>query len=98
MGIVDEPIQNGVGQGWVANGLEPVIDRHLPPARLRSRKYMSSTLLLVDEMGYDPMNREDASLFFRLVTGLRPSRASLPSGSRGAGRAGASPDPPDTDA
>jgi hypothetical protein len=44
------------------------VDAHLPPARLRSRKYMSSTLLLVDEMGYDPMNREDASLFFRLVS------------------------------
>jgi DNA replication protein DnaC len=29
---------------------------------------MSSTLLLVDEMGCDPMNREDASLFFRLVS------------------------------
>ncbi len=44
------------------------VDAHLPPARLRSRKYMSSALLLVDEMGYDPMNREDASLFFRLVS------------------------------
>jgi DNA replication protein DnaC len=29
---------------------------------------MSSALLLVDEMGYDPMNREDASLFFRFVS------------------------------
>lgn len=32
------------------------------------RKYMSSSLLLVDEMGYDPMSREEASLFFRLVS------------------------------
>ena len=44
------------------------VDAHLPPARLKSRKYMSSALLLVDEMGYDPLNREDASLFFRLVS------------------------------
>jgi DNA replication protein DnaC len=29
---------------------------------------MSSSLLLVDEMGYDPMTREEASLFFRLVS------------------------------
>ena len=29
---------------------------------------MSSSLLLVDEMGYDPMSREEASLFFRLVS------------------------------
>ena len=44
------------------------VDAHLPPARLRSRKYMSSALLLIDEMGYDPMSRDDASLFFRLVS------------------------------
>ena len=43
-------------------------DAHLPPARLKGRKYMSSALLLVDEMGYDPMTREEASLFFRLVS------------------------------
>lgn len=43
-------------------------DAHLPPARLKKRKYMSTALLLVDEMGYDPMSREDASLFFRLVS------------------------------
>ena len=43
-------------------------DAHVPPARLKSRKYMSSSLLLVDEMGYDPMSREEASLFFRLVS------------------------------
>ena len=43
-------------------------DAALPPARLRRRKYMSSTLPLIDELGYDPMNREDASLFFRLVS------------------------------
>jgi DNA replication protein DnaC len=43
-------------------------DAHLPPARLKSRKYMSTSLLLIDEMGYDPMSREEASLFFRLVS------------------------------
>lgn len=43
-------------------------DAHLPSARLKSRMYMSSSLLLVDEMGYNPMSREEASLFFRLVS------------------------------
>ncbi|TGN34908.1 hypothetical protein E4L95_23530 [Paracoccus liaowanqingii] len=43
-------------------------DAHQPLARLKSRKYMSSSLLLVDERGYDPMSREEASLFFRLVS------------------------------
>lgn len=43
-------------------------DAHLPASRIKARKYMSTALLLIDEMGYDPMNREEASLFFRLVS------------------------------
>jgi DNA replication protein DnaC len=44
------------------------VDAHLRPTRLKAKKYMSSALLLVDEMGYDPLTREEASLFFRLVS------------------------------
>ena len=40
----------------------------LPPSRLKRRKYMSTALLLIDELGFDPMTRQDASLFFRLVS------------------------------
>ena len=29
MGIVNEPVENGVGQSWVADGLVPVIDGQL---------------------------------------------------------------------
>ena len=29
---------------------------------------MSTALLMIDEMGYDPMTRDEASLFFRLVS------------------------------
>ncbi|MCA0198311.1 MAG: ATP-binding protein [Proteobacteria bacterium] len=43
-------------------------DAHLPPARLRRRKYLSTALLIIDELGFEPMTREEASLFFRLVT------------------------------
>jgi len=43
-------------------------DAVLPPARLRRRKYLSTALLVIDEMGFEPMNRTEASLFFRLVT------------------------------
>lgn len=43
-------------------------DAHLPPNRLRRRKYLSTALLIVDELGFEPMTREEASLFFRLVT------------------------------
>ena len=44
------------------------IDAGLPPARLKRRKYMSTALLLIDELGFDPMSRQEASLFFRLVS------------------------------
>src|SRR3954471_16525912 len=44
------------------------IDAGLPPARLKRRKYMSTALLLIDELGFEPMTRPEASLFFRLVT------------------------------
>ena len=43
-------------------------DAEMPPARLKRRKYMSTALLLVDELGFEPMSRQEASLFFRLVS------------------------------
>jgi DNA replication protein DnaC len=43
-------------------------DAEMPPARLKRRKYMSTALLLVDELGFEPVTRQEASLFFRLVS------------------------------
>jgi DNA replication protein DnaC len=43
-------------------------DADLPPARLRRRKYLNVALLIIDEMGFEPMDRTEASLFFRLVS------------------------------
>jgi len=43
-------------------------DGHLPPSRLRRKKYLSTALLIIDELGFETMDRQDASLFFRLVT------------------------------
>lgn len=43
-------------------------DADLPPSKLRRKKYLSTMLLVVDELGFEPMNRQEASLFFRLVT------------------------------
>lgn len=43
-------------------------DASLPPQRLRRRKYLNSGLLIIDELGFEPMSRQDASLFFRLVS------------------------------
>lgn len=51
-------------------------DAHLPPARLRRRKYLSTALLVIDELGFEPMTRDEASLFFRLVT-YRYGRGSI---------------------
>src|SRR4051812_37918981 len=50
------------------------IDAGLPPVRLKRRKYMSTALLLIDELGFEPMTRQEASLFFRLVN-IRPSNS-----------------------
>jgi DNA replication protein DnaC len=43
-------------------------DADLAPARLRRKKYLSTSLLLIDEVGFEPMTRQEASLFFRLVS------------------------------
>jgi DNA replication protein DnaC len=51
-------------------------DAVLAPAQLRRRKYLSTGLLVVDELGFEPMNRQEASLFFRLVT-YRYGRGSI---------------------
>ena len=42
-------------------------DAQLSPTRLKHRKYMSSNLMVLDEFGYDPLNREEARLLFRVV-------------------------------
>ncbi len=51
-------------------------DAEMPPARLKRRKYLSTALLLVDELGFEPMTRQEASLFFRLVS-YRYSRGAM---------------------
>lgn len=43
-------------------------DADVPPQRLRRKKYFNVSYLVVDEVGFEPMNRQDASLFFRLVS------------------------------
>lgn len=43
-------------------------DAGVSPQRLRRKKYFNVSYLVVDEMGMEPMSREDASLFFRLVS------------------------------
>lgn len=51
-------------------------DAGVPPNRLRRKKYLNTSLLVIDELGFEPMNREEASLFFRLVS-YRYGRGSI---------------------
>jgi DNA replication protein DnaC len=43
-------------------------DADLAPARLRRKKYLNTGLLVIDEVGFEPLTRQEASLFFRLVS------------------------------
>jgi DNA replication protein DnaC len=50
--------------------LLPIIrkDADLEPSRLRRRKYMKVELLIIDEIDLQPFTRQDANLFFRVVS------------------------------
>jgi DNA replication protein DnaC len=43
-------------------------DAEVPPRRLRGKKYLKVSLLVIDEVGFQPMTRQEASLFFQLVS------------------------------
>jgi DNA replication protein DnaC len=51
-------------------------DAEASPSRLRRRKYMNVALLIIDEVGFEPMDRKEASLFFRMVS-YRYGRGSI---------------------
>jgi DNA replication protein DnaC len=51
-------------------------DADVAPNRLRRKKYLNTALLIIDELGFEPMDRSEASLFFRLVT-YRYGRGSI---------------------
>ena len=36
---------------------EAKVDASLPPAQLKRRRYMNMALLIVDELGFEPMTR-----------------------------------------
>ena len=43
-------------------------DAAIPPARLRAKRYLNAGLLIIDEVGFRPLDRSEANLFFRLVS------------------------------
>lgn len=42
-------------------------DAQLAPGKLRHRKYMAVNLVIIDEFGYQQLDRDEANLFFRVV-------------------------------
>lgn len=51
-------------------------DAAVPPARLKAKRYLNSALLVVDEVGFRPLDRHEANLFFRLIS-ARYERGSI---------------------
>ena len=43
-------------------------DAEILPRRLKSKKYLKVALLVIDEPGFQPLNRQEANLFFRMVS------------------------------
>jgi DNA replication protein DnaC len=43
-------------------------DADVPPTRLKGTKYLKVALLVIDEVGFQPLNRLEAGLLFRLVS------------------------------
>ena len=51
-------------------------DAAIPPARLRAKRYFNCALLIIDEVGFRPLDPIEANLFFRLVS-ARYERGSI---------------------
>lgn len=43
-------------------------DADVPPQRLKGTKYLKVALLIIDEVGFQALTRQEAGLFFRLVS------------------------------
>ena len=43
-------------------------DAAVPPRRLKAKRYLNSALLVIDEVGFRPLDRQEANLFFRPVS------------------------------
>jgi DNA replication protein DnaC len=51
-------------------------DAAVPPTRHKAKRYLNSALLIVDEVGFRPLDRHEANLFFRLIS-ARYERGSI---------------------
>ena len=51
-------------------------DAEVPPRRLKGKKYLKVSLLIIDEVGFQTLTRQEAALLFRLVS-YRYQRGSI---------------------
>jgi len=51
-------------------------DAEIPPRRLKGKKYLKVSLLIIDEVGFQTLTRQESALFFRLVS-YRYQRGSI---------------------
>lgn len=77
-GLGVKAIKNGFRvHHYVLDDLIRVLQaEEMVPNRRRPRRYAISSVLIVDEVGFRPLDRQEANLFFRLVS-HRYERASL---------------------
>lgn len=64
-------IKNGFSvQHYVLDDLMHMLkgDAAIPPWGLKAKRYLNSALLVIDEVGFRPLDRMEANLFFRLVS------------------------------
>jgi DNA replication protein DnaC len=64
-------IKNGFSvQHYVLDDLMHLMrgDAAIPPRRLKAKRYLNSSLLVIDEVGFRPLDRIEANLFFRLIS------------------------------
>ena len=71
MALGVKAIKNGFStQHYILDDLMHALraDAAVPPARLKAKRYFTSALLIIDEVGFRPLDRLEANLFFRLVS------------------------------
>jgi DNA replication protein DnaC len=73
------PVENGFSVAYYRlDDLLHILkqDAEVPPRRLKSKKYLKVALLIIDEVGFQTLTRQESALFFRLVS-YRYQRGSI---------------------
>ncbi len=60
-------------------------DQDAPTTLLKGKKYLKNSLLIVDEVGFTPMDRCEANLFFRLISNRYERAATIMTSNKSVG-------------